>query len=147
MKFNWGWAVVLVLLLFAATIVIRLAISFNQKEELVEEDYYSNQVTHQKMIDKKNNTAGLNNKVRLTITDDQVRIIFPDTFKNKEISGLMWFYRPSANHLDRRFEIQTDTTLVHVLDKKAFISGKYILKLDYQVNDISYYQEITLNLN
>jgi nitrogen fixation protein FixH len=141
LKLNWGVGILIVILLFFGTIVIRLIIAYNQKIELVENDYYLNQIQHQQMIDKKQNAVQLGLEIKAIIEDNGVLILYPDTFKYFEIKGTIKIYRPSDNRQDHDITILPDSNSSQLIKASLLTKGKYILRFDYLFNEMPVYQE------
>jgi hypothetical protein len=52
MKFNWGTGIVLSFIIFAASILMIVLFPFNQKADLVSDNYYEREIKFQEQIDK-----------------------------------------------------------------------------------------------
>jgi hypothetical protein len=138
-KFNWGTAIVLVIVLFFLSIAIRVCISYQHEINLVEEDYYSKELTYQDHIDKENNTDKLENKPRIELRSDTLFLQFPDEFKNKNIQGNIHLYRPSDKYLDKHFALDPDEHLQQTFHINNLQRGRYELKMDWTVDTVAYF--------
>ena len=140
MKWNWGTKILVAMILFMLLLITLVFMSMRQTYHLVEKDYYPKALEYQGRIDKTRNAQQLAEKVKMEQTREAVVFTFP-SFETREIEGTITFYRPSDEGMDVRFAIQPDTSLRQVCNVSAMPPGKYIVKLDYEVDGKGYYQE------
>lgn len=145
-KFNWGAGILLTIIVFMASMVGIIIFSMNQQVNLVSPDYYPKGVNYEEQINKSRNLSLLKTKVILKKEDTTIRIIFPDDFANRTVSGNVQFYYMTDFEQDINKEIKLDKNLQQSFLLKDFKSGRYILKLDWSDGAKSYYQEIDINL-
>lgn len=146
-KFNWGTGIVLVILIFFGTIAIRIFISYQHEISLVDEDYYTKEISYQEHIDKEANTNKLSVKPIFSINDNELKLQFPAYFKNSKLEGSIHFYRPSDKYLDHHFKLDLDDSLSQTMIISDLKKGGYELKLDWVSDSTAYFlkQEITIN--
>ena len=138
MKLNWGTNIFIVYFAFVAFIVFMVYLSFGQKYDLVTEDYYAAEIEYQSTIDRKSRAEQLENPLLFQIEDEHLKIVFPQ--KNKQISGTINCFRPSDESRDFTIEINTQSSDQQIPLNK-FIKGKYLIKVNWEVNEIKYYKE------
>lgn len=144
MKFNWGHAMVLALLAFMVFILsfmVRLNIS-----ELVTDDYYSQEVKYQALIEGQKNYNALAEKPSLELGEKLIKIHFPTTFNNQNIMGSLVFFRPSDSEKDLKIPIQLDQNNTQKVSTTNFATGKYYVILDWQTNARRYYSKQTIKI-
>jgi hypothetical protein len=61
--------------------------------------------------------------------------------KGKRVDGSILLYRPSDYEEDKLFTIQLDSNLRQVLPATGLLKGKYIIKIDWNCDDVAYFQE------
>lgn len=140
-KFNWGIAIIIVIILFFGSMAFRIWLSYQQDLNLVMEDYYPKGINFQQQIQKENNLNKLKQKPQIVLKGAHLLIIYPGSFKGHNLKGSILVYRPSDSKLDHKFEMNPDTTMIQMIDANQFISGKYQVKMDWEMDDTPYYME------
>ena len=90
MKINWGWSLAIAMglfMVFILTYVFKVQSDSTYDHEMVEEEYYKQEIGFQKEIDKKQNAQNLAEKVSVTVTEQGVEIQFPSSFTPENIKG------------------------------------------------------------
>ena len=139
MKFNWGTGIVISFVLFALTIGYIIAFPFNQKVELVTEDYYEKELKYQEQIDRQDRSSGLNEQINIERDGKLLHLNFPVSFR--EIKGEVFFYRPSDSQKDFTEGIKTDSSNHQAFDVSRLDPGLWKIKVLWNMKDQSYYFE------
>lgn len=134
------------MILFMLLLITLVFMSMRQTYHLVEKDYYPKALEYQEMIDKTQNANQLAEKVRVENLGDEVLLTFQPAFRPFDIKGTIIFYRPSDEGMDIRIPIRPDTAGRQLCDVRHMPKGKYIVKLDYEVDNKGYYQEGSIYL-
>jgi nitrogen fixation protein FixH len=140
MKINWGTGIVLAFIGFIAFIMyFVLSMNFNDKydHQLVTEDYYKQELEYQNDIDKVNNAKTLEENISFTKTNEGLIFKFPENFDPKKITGKVFLYRPSNEHLDFEIPISISESYLLVPDKRL-LDGRWNISVDWQYNGKSY---------
>ena len=140
MKINWGTAIVLAFIGFIAFILyFVLSMNFNDKynHQLVTDDYYKQELEYQDDIDKVNNSKTLEKDISYTKTKQGLIFKFPENFDPKKITGKVFLYRPSNEHLDFETPISISESYLLVPDKRL-LDGRWNISIDWQYNGKSY---------
>ncbi len=145
-KFNWGWGIFIVLMLFFGTIILRIILSLGIEDDVITKDYYHKELNYEKEIQKQKNTNQLLEKITLFQSKDFVIITFPKAFKSHTIKGNVQFYCPSKTNKDLLFKIEPDTNNIQKFSISNFSEKRYQIKIDWTSDTISYYQEFNINL-
>lgn len=143
-KWNWGTGLFIGASLFILMIAVFAYFMFKQNFDLVEKDYYPKALVYQQRIDKLNNTAQLEEKIRVEKLESSVVIRFPSIFKPDSTSGTVQFYRPSGVSGDVNIPIQLDTSGIMSYPISRLMKGNYMVKIDYNFRNKGYYQEEAL---
>lgn len=141
MKWNWGTKIALFYSSFVAFILFMVLLSANEHYDLVTEDYYAAEINYQKTIDSKSRADKLNTSLFASIEKGHVVIHFPH--KGYSISGEINCFRPSDESKDFKLSIQTEDNS-YSIPIKRFIKGKYLLKVDWEVDQVNYYHELNV---
>ncbi len=144
MKFTWGHGILIFIILFVIATVSFVIFTFSVTYNLVEEDYYPKGLKYGDQIKKIANTSVLSQKVIVSLQQNNVCVLFPDTCKGHKISGSIHIYRPSDERMDQQLPISLDTSNQMLIPVVKMIHGKYLLKIDWKIDATSYYQEETV---
>lgn len=140
MKLSWGYKILIVYLLFVAGIVFLVISASRQKFDLVTNDYYSEELKYQQIIDQAANAAKLSAPVSVIKSAGALKIIFPAEMNSKKKKVNFYLYCPADAKKDFRKTMEVhDSTFTQVLP--AGIAGLYELKLSWETEGITYYHD------
>ena len=145
-KFDWGTGIFIFIVLFIITMIGVIIFSFNQTVNLVTPEYYPKGVVFEEHITKVKNTSALKEKIKYVVAENKVILSFPDEFLEKTIEGTAHFYYVADFQKDQKIELKLNKEGKQELLTNSFVSGRYILKIDWEDDEKAYYQEIDLNL-
>lgn len=140
MKLNWGTGIVLAFIGFISFImyfVITMMTSENYNTSLVTEDYYKEELEYQNDIDKEHSAKKLTANVTWQRTEKGLEISFPETMDTNQITGKVFLYRPSNEHVDFETAISLSNHNLLIPDKRL-LDGRWNIKVDWQYNGKSY---------
>lgn len=143
MKLNWGSGILAFIIFFLAAIVIFVIFTSQQEYQLVEEDYYPKELKYGEKIQMMENTNALGERIALTGEQDKIIITFPSITSGKDPQGLIHVYRPSDERRDFIIPIKVGPECKQEMGTEKMIPGKYIFKIEWHLEGISYYQEET----
>ena len=146
MKFNWGWGIVIALTLFITMILQFVVRSFNERIDLVSDDYYEKELDYQSTIDKEKNLNLLVDEMEIKTSPDGLRIIFPEDLAENKISGTVSLYRPSDERLDKGYRLEDEMISEFLIPLEDLTTGKWVIKVDFSAADKDYYYEKTMVL-
>ncbi len=144
MKLNWGNGLLVVIILFILSVVATLIFSLNVKTDLVEKDYYPKELEYQKQIDKIENSNTLENSVTFQLDHNYLIIKYPRLDSLQVPEGKILFYRPSDKDLDFEIPVDPDTSLYQTINLSSMVKGKYVVKIDWSLDETEYYTEETI---
>lgn len=142
MKFNWG---VFAFSLFGVFVVFMLTLVYfatKQNNELVTDNYYEKELEFKEVLVKKQNTTKLTEQVIFNITNENIEVLFPKEI-SKQITGKMYFYKPSNEQLDKEFVIKL-INYTQQIPLQPFQKGMYHVKIDWKANNTDYFNEISI---
>ncbi|WP_282068169.1 FixH family protein [Olleya namhaensis] len=140
MKFNWGTGVVIAFILFISFImyfVISMNTDKNLDHDLVNENYYKQELEFQNDINKEKNAKTLASKVTWKKTAEGIVISFPTDLEDKNITGKIFLYRPSNKQLDFETTILLSNHNLLIPDKRL-LDGRWNIKIDWSYKDTNY---------
>jgi hypothetical protein len=138
---NWGTGITIGIIGFVILSFTMTVIFMSQDVHLVTDDYYEKTLTYQDEIDKQSRTIALNEEVAIKFDGELVNIIFPSEYLKKNLSGEIYFYRPSNPALDVKVLLQISEEGSQVIPVKRLEKGYWRLKLNWTMDDNSYYNE------
>jgi hypothetical protein len=140
MKFNWGYKITVFYLVFIAGIMFLVIQSSRQQMDLVTPDYYAQELKYQDKIDQSKRANGLTEPIRYQVSEKSILINFPKEFLGKNIIGNVQLYYPADEKKDILASIETNQNQfqLSVPEKR---SGMHILKVNWEVDGLSYYFE------
>lgn len=143
MKFNWGVGITVFIALFVGFMVMMVLKAGKQNHELITEDYYEKELEFKDILTKKENALqAFKEQLKCVIEDGQVVFYFPEEVTS-EISGTIYFFKPSKQDDDATFQIEASNNQQKIaLDRLA--SGMYKIKADWYSNGKGYYNESTI---
>ena len=120
-------------------------IFMTQEVSLVSDNYYEKSLSYQNEIDKQIRTKSLNEQVKINFNEAVITISVPSNYLSKDISGEIFFYRPSNPKLDFALPLQltegSQTIPVERLEK-----GFWRIKLNWTMNGNGYYNERAITI-
>lgn len=141
-RFNWGTGIFLTYSAFVLFMSTLVYMSFQQKIELVTENYYSKGVDFQSQINQQSNVAAMTEKPTVKqLENGNIEVKFPTAENN--VQGEIAFFRPSDKELDFTVPIQLQTENSQIIAQKIE-QGLWRVKLSWSENDKKFYQESVL---
>jgi hypothetical protein len=136
-KFNWGTAIVLTLVLFMAALLSFVVFAWQQDVNLVYKDYYEKGVDYSVRMDVDRRSAPYSGMITIENQGDSVRILLTRNLAAFIDSGNVMFFRPSDHNKDISFPlVLRDCTVT--TGKDNLIPGRYIVKFNWKAGDIEY---------
>jgi hypothetical protein len=143
---NWGHKLLLVFLVFAIGIFYLVYRSMHVDTELVNNEYYKDELKYQEVIDGTRLANTLSSKIRISQENEKIVVQLPAEMKNEKVFGTIWFYCAAEEKKDRHMPIGINADGSQQIDKKIFLPGNYTVKFDWNSNNRHYYSEETLTI-
>lgn len=142
MKFNWGTGLAIFITLFIGALIFVLIQSTKYTESLVIENYYEEDLSYQQMMEKKQNTVSLTEKVKLIYNREEknIYLYFPEDAVGL-IDGNVLLYNPLSDKLDVKYDFNLGSDIEYIIPTKDLQTGKIKVKIDWNRAGKSYYQE------
>lgn len=147
MKISWGIKIAATYIIFVIGVLIMVFVFMNQDVHLVTDNYYSKELEYQNQIDKINRTNQLKEQLQIINFPSSIKFVFPKQFDFITIKGIINFYRPSDPSKDLLFDIAPDSLNTQSVVTEKFSKGIWKVKIDWQANNNSYYNEKVLMVN
>ena len=140
MKLNWGTGVVIAFILFISFImyfVIAMNTDKNLDHDLVNDNYYKQELEYQNDINKETKSKELDSKITWKKTQEGMRISFPSELDYNDIKGTVFLYRPSNKQLDFETTILLSNHNLLIPDKRM-LDGRWNIKIDWNYKGTNY---------
>lgn len=139
---NWGTRIAIGYGTFVVFILALVVLAFRQDFDLVADDYYEQEIAYQGRIDQLTNAKTDQQKVQVFADAEAVKLSFPSSVTDVKVH----FFRPSDDTKDVLLEEAKVDSEISV-PATEFIAGKYLVKVEWQANGKTYFQEDDLFLN
>ena len=139
LKLNWGFGIFVFYSSFVVFMLFLVYMSFQQKVDLVSEDYYQLELEYQDIIAKKINANKLVPGLVYTIEEMSISFSFPDQQNN--IQGDIIIYRPSDKTFDKAYKIKLDARKQMSIRVENSPQGLYKMMVTWMNDSIGYYVE------
>lgn len=141
---NWGNRLLLVFIVFGAGMFFLVYKSMSTNYDLVENDYYKQELRYQQVIDASAAADSLSAPVSFTQTEQGVQIQLPEEMKNKQLTGEVWFYCAYDKNKDKKFQLQANEQAAQLFTNIS--SGDYTVKIRWAQAGKEYYSEKNLTV-
>lgn len=143
---NWGNKLLITFIVFGVGMFYLVYRAVNTNYELVDKDYYKQELRYQQVIDGTNLANQLNSAVEIIQTDSGINLVLPAEMKNKEITGNILFYCAYDQKKDKQLSLQTNEDGLQVFDTKMFSPGSYTVKINWSTEGKKYFTEKPLTI-
>jgi hypothetical protein len=139
----WPLGITLAFALFAAGIATMVVVACTHKADLIQPDYYDQEIKYQSQLDRLNRTAQLSETVKITYDESSHRItvLLPASHAGRNAVGRIQLYRPSAMGLDRELPLQFDADGVQILDATGLIPGLWKVRVQWTVENKEFFAD------
>ena len=144
-KISWGTGIAIGIIIFVVISITMTIIFMTQDVNLVTDKYYENSLQYQKEIDKQSRTKSLDEQVKINFNGEIINILFPSSYLGKDISGEVFFYRPSNPKLDFALPLQL-VEGKQIIPVERLEKGFWRLKLNWTMDGKGYYNERAITL-
>ena len=130
--------------LFVAGIMFMVFRSMNTKSELINTDYYQEELAYQKRIDEASRTKALSESVHITVTiNREVEITLPKDFAGATVTGEVTLYCPSDDQKDikQTFRLEATDACIIRIPLQAKNSGLHEVQLSWEANGKTYHHQ------
>jgi nitrogen fixation protein FixH len=145
MKWNWGYGITTVYLVFVAGIMYMVWRTTQEKVDLVTTDYYAQELKYQDKIDASKRAAALSAPLQYQLEGQTLTIRFPKEFEGKAITGDVLVYYPADSRRDVAAPLKTTNNVMQLtLDVKN--TGMHILQVNWKEGNKEYYFEGNMDI-
>ncbi|WP_341651746.1 FixH family protein [Blattabacterium cuenoti] len=140
-KFNWDTGIVLSLVFFIIFITYIAFFFPHVGSQLVSDRYYEEEMKYQEIINEKKNVSKLPIKIKVSILNSGIKIIFPPV--NNDIHGFFTLFRSSSKDLDftKSFNLLKDSKKILLIPKKFLKKGYYKLIIRWKTDKKFFFEK------
>lgn len=143
---NWGNKLLLTFIVFIAGMGYLIYRSVNTNFELVDKDYYKNELRYQEIIDATNSANALSSAVQVSQTGDgKIVVQLPEEMKDKVIEGDIQFYCAYNAEQDKKLQLQVYNG-VQLFNTKTVLPGNYTVRINWSSEGKKYFSENSLTV-
>ena len=139
----WPIALIIFFALFIAFCIGLVVWSTHQREDLVSEKYYDDEIKYQQRIDatKRTTDEGLVPKASFASDAKQIELRFPAPAAMKDAKGTVTLYCPSAAELDKVAALHPDQQGLQQIAATSLRPGLWRVKTEWNTSGKTYYAE------
>lgn len=140
MKLNWGHKILMAYSIFVLGIVLLAIKSSMQKFDLVQKDYYADELKYQNVIDASSRAQNAGGELTTQVSGGHLIIQLPLSFNNILTKGKahLYFAADEKKDLTKTFE---SSNAIMDMELLTTMKGNYTLKLDVEKGGVTYYFE------
>ncbi|MEE9554983.1 MAG: FixH family protein [candidate division Zixibacteria bacterium] len=142
-KKSWGTAIAVLFGSFAVFILALVGFASLQRFNLVEINYYEQELKYQEKIDKLNRTHAIPDGITLFHNQRTgiLSVIFDFDDSTSTIDGTITFFRPSDSALDFIVPVKPEESGIQSINITGLANGLWRIKVDWRVAGEDYYFE------
>ena len=140
MKFNWGNKILLMYALFVVGIMFMVYKSNQQKFDLVQKDYYADELKFQNVINASQKAKELGGELKTIRKGGHLIVELPAGFHQTTVKGTAHLYYAADEKRDISKEFVA-TAGEFDMELLTMMSGAYTLKLNVEMKGEQYYYE------
>ena len=141
---HWGRKIIVAFIGFIALLFTLVYVSVNTEFNLVEENYYEQELAYEAQIQRIKNHENLEFKPTFRIDRKAflAEFSFPEELVDDIAEGKISFYRSSTARYDRDYKLSIDEHGKCTVDISKFPIGAWKVKLSWTDGEKEYYKEI-----
>ena len=147
LKISWGTGIVIAFVIFMGGIITIAVYLMNQDVNLVADDYYDQEIKYQQQIDRIKRTKKLDEKNIIAFNGTTVNVTIPKSLMKSNLTGEIYFYRPSDGNSDIKIPLYTDSLGVQVIPVSGLENGSWTIKVNWLTGEDEYFVEKRIFIN
>lgn len=143
---SWGNKLLITFVVFGSGMIFLVYRCMKTEFELVDKDYYKNELAYQQVIDATQRTGKLSSPARFTQSESGLQLQLPPEMKGRSITGDILFYCAYDSHKDKRVSLALNGSAFQQFDQPLLAPGTYVAKLSWSDGPEQYYFETPLTI-
>ncbi len=140
-KFNWGTGIFITILVMVSWIGFLMSKAFEYKLNMDSDDYYERGLDHSAQMNRIQRSIPYKDQFIIESTNEFLIINYPSFFNDKQLSGELWFYRPSDSEWDKKIAVSNQDHTIQKINLQHFKKGRYLLRATLNADGLSYFFE------
>lgn len=142
-KSRWGFGIFLLYGGFVVAVLVVVTFASFQEIQLVEPNYYQQELVFQQQIDRIKRTLELPTAVSFDYNGSTrfITVVYPPEVDHSRFSGSIALMRPSNADLDRTVAVLPDSTGRQEIDASRLAKGFWRVKALWKIDTDEYYNE------
>jgi YD repeat-containing protein len=138
----WPVSIIGFFVVAVAFLATFIAWASRQREDLVADNYYDDEVRYQQRLDGLNRTLPLQSQIAVSYdaAGQSIRINLPAA-QAPVAAGRVHLYRPSDERLDRELPLALTVGGEQRLDARSLQNGLWKVRVEWTANDRNYYYD------
>lgn len=138
---SWGVKVFVINALFVLLILGLVYYSTTLEVNLVTDNYYEQELKYQDQIDKSDRSKSLPEKMNIYLSNNYIRLKFPELGDITHFGGNITCYRPSDHKMDITVPVSLSRNFEQVIPVANLQKGLWKVKADWNFSGVSYFDE------
>jgi hypothetical protein len=137
-KFNWGWGVIAIFVLFTSGTVTWVAFAMTKEVDLVRPDYYQQSMKHDATMSARQNAKLLGSEAAMFLNSDTQMFVVGVPLAQAAASGTIKFYRPNSVASDRTITFSPNNQGTMSIPISKLARGAWQVTFDWNYNGKAY---------
>lgn len=136
----WPIAIIAFFIVFATFLATFVVWALGQRQDLVTENYYEQEIRFQEQLDRLHRTQTQSGQTTVTfdVVKNRIVINLPPA-QAAAARGTIQFYRPSNAKLDHEIPLAVNADGVQTLDAQAMAAGLWKIRIHWSVKGQEYF--------
>ena len=138
---HWPLGIFIMFGLFFAGMATVVGIASTHREDLVNQNYYEQELKYQEHIDGAVRAQAAGAKIDYAVADKKILVTLPVAQLAQNVSGTVTFYRANDPKLDREFALEPKADGSQTFDAAQLAAGPWQVRAAWTANGLGYFLE------
>jgi len=145
---RWAVGITVLYSTFVIAVIAMVIFMNNADFDLVDENYYEKEIKYQQHIDKVKRTFDENMDISIRYEGNKLFLNFSEDLNYSDCTGKIFFYYPAFKKDDFKIQMNVNSLGKQIIDvSESVAKGNWIIKIDWEYNNTSYYSEETIYID
>ena len=135
----WPLGIILTFVVFISGTVGLVVMACMHSSELVNANYYDQEIKYQSRIDSETRAQQLGAKIAYDAAAKHIVISLPATHGASQATGQIQLYRPAAAGLDKEFKLEPAANGIQTLDTSGLQPGLWKIRVSWNSEGRDYF--------
>jgi hypothetical protein len=141
---NWGYKILIVIVLFIVSMLAMVFVSFRQTNDMVDTNYYEKELKYQSLIDASKNLNDVSSIDLISPKDGGIAVTIPPSLLVDFKNGQLEFLKNDDQKQDFTLNFEPIADGVYLIPNAKLQTGSYKVRIQWESNKKSYYREQTV---